>query len=262
MATFRAVTAARPRPVGLVAAVGTFTDLEDALRQSGRTVVRFDAILFEPVLPADRCRRLRRAPWDGIVLSSPRGVPLFLRPVFGRASPKTRRMVAYVAGESTAVEAERLGYTVVRPSDATGSGGILRAVPGGTPLRLLHPRSDVAGPGLARALRSAGHTVVDVVAFRTMTAPSMPGRVRAGLLRAEVVVVSSPSAFRSLRSHLGPRAFRTLARTVAFRGLGPSTEGAVRRAGVRDVAVLDPGPGQRFTPATVGSLLDGRATSD
>jgi uroporphyrinogen-III synthase len=247
--------------VAIAAAAGTLTDLEDALRRTGHPVVRFDALRFQPVLSAARRKELRRATWDGIVVSSPRGLELFLEPVFGSARRGKPNPVAYVAGESTAVGAERLGYTVVRPVGPIGMDGIVRAVPGDRRLRLLHPRSDIAGPKLSRNLRAAGHTVRDVVAFRTMKATSMPSSVRAGFARAGLVVVTSPSALRSLRRHLGPEVFRQLVRAAPFRVLGGTTEKAVRLAGARDIALLDPGPGQRFTPATVGSLFDGRPPS-
>jgi uroporphyrinogen-III synthase len=247
--------------VAIAAAAGTFADLEDALRRTGHPVVRFDALRFEPVLTVGQKRALRTSKWDGIVVSSPRGLELFLEPVFGRASANGPVRVAYVAGESTAVGAARLGYEVVRPVGPIGMDGIVRAIPKTPRLRLLHPRSDVAGPGLTNSLRAAGHTVRDVVAFRTVRAKSMPAAIRSGFRGAGLVVVSSPSAVFSLRRHLGAEAFRSLARKVPFRVLGSTTEKAVRRAGVRSVALLDPGPGQRFTPDTVGSLFDGRSTS-
>jgi uroporphyrinogen-III synthase len=255
------VTNATPTLVAIAAAEGTLTDLEDALRRTGHRVVRFDALRFQPVLTVARRHALRRTHWDGVVVSSPRGLELFLAPVFGPARRGRANPVAYVAGESTAIGAEKLGYEVVRPVGPIGMDGIVRAVPRGRPLRLLHPRSDIAGPQLSRKLRAAGHTVRDVVAFRTLRAASMPAPVRAGFLRAGLVVVSSPSALRSLQRHLGYEAVRRLARSVPFRVLGATTEKAVRRAGGREIGQLDPGPGQRFTPATVGSLFDGRAPS-
>jgi uroporphyrinogen-III synthase len=245
-------------PVAIVAAAGTLMDLESALQSSGIRTVRFEALRFTPCLSSVRRRDLRRARWDGVVVSSPRGLDLFLAPVFGPARKGRANPVAYVAGDSTATAAARLGYAVVRPSGAPGILGIVAAVPGGRRLRLLHPRSDVAGPKLARELRAAGHTVRDVVAFRTVPATHMSAATRRGILGCTVVVVSSPSALRSLRRHLGAVAFRELSARASFRALGETTAQSVRRAGVRAVGLLDPGGGQRFTPATVTSLFDGR----
>jgi uroporphyrinogen-III synthase len=245
-------------PVVIVAAAGTLADLESSLDALHVPSVRFDALRFVPCLPARRLRELRGTPWDGIIVSSPRGLDLFLAPVFGKRRAGTPTPAVYVAGESTAVGAARLGYEVIRPTGAPGMRGILAAIPSGRRLRLLHPRSDVAGPSLARALRAAGHTVQDVVAFRTRTAARMSPATRRGIGAARLVVVTSPSALRSLRRHLGRASFRALADRVPFRALGETTATAVRRAGVRDVGLLDPGPGQAFTPATVTSLFDGR----
>jgi uroporphyrinogen-III synthase len=244
--------------VAIVAAAGTLLDLEQALGEVGVPVVRFDALRFEPCLSVQRQRELRRTDWDGVVVSSPRGLDLFLGPVFGPASSHRPAPVAYVAGESTAAGAARLGYRVVRPVGPPGILGIVSAVPDGRRLRLLHPRSDVAGPKLAVALRANGHTVRDVVAFRTRPASTMTATTRRAISGSDLVVVTSPSALRSLRRHLGPAPFRALAGSVPFRALGETTAAAARRAGVRNVGLLDPGPGQRFTPATVTSLLDGR----
>ncbi|MCI4326449.1 MAG: uroporphyrinogen-III synthase [Thermoplasmata archaeon] len=245
-------------PVAIVAAAGTLVDLESSLRAMGVPSVRFDALRFVPSLSAARRRAIRRTRWDGIIVSSPRGIELFLAPVFGRARDGAATPAVFVAGESTATRTARLGYPAVRPTGAPGIRGILGAVPNDRRLRLLHPRSDVAGPSMARALRAAGHTVHDVVAFRTRAAARMSPATRRGLAGASIVVVTSPSALRSLRRHLGRVRFRALADHVPFRALGETTAAAVRRAGVRDVALLDLGPGQAFTPVTVTSLFDGR----
>jgi uroporphyrinogen-III synthase len=253
------VTAPKGVPVAIATAAGTLTDLEESLRRRGHPVVRFDASRFVPTLSAAELRRLRDDPWDGILVSSPRGLELFLEPVYRSAPKGTRRPVAYVAGEFLAAGAARLGFVVVRPSGPPSLDAIVASVPSARPLRLLHPRSDVAGPALARRLRAKGHTVRDVVAIRTVRATRMPANVRSGFRTAGLLVVSTPPTLAAVRRHLGPEAFRELAATVPFRVLGGATERAARRAGVRDVARLDPGPGQRFTPATVDSLFDGRA---
>lgn len=245
--------------VAIATAAGTLTDLEESLRRTGHPVVRFNASRFVPTLSAAQRRRLRDDTWDGILVSSPRGLELFLEPVYSSAPKGTRRPVAYVAGEYIAVGAARLGFQVVRPTGPPGLDTIVASVPSGRPLRLLHPRSDAAGPALARRLRKKGHTVRDVLAIRTVRATGMAAGVRAGFRRAGLIVISTPPTFAMVRRQLGPRAFRKLAANVPFRVLGSATQQAAQRAGVRDVGQLDPGPGQRFTPATVGSLFDGRA---
>ena len=245
--------------VAIATAEGTLTDLEDALRRTGHSVVRFNASRFVPTLSAAQLRRLRDDTWDGIMVSSPRGLELFLEPVYSSAPKGTRRPVAYVAGEYIATGAAHLGFNVVRPSGPPSLDAIVASVPTARPLRLLHPRSDAAGPALARRLRQKGHTVRDVLAIRTVRATGMPAGVQAGFRRAGLIVISTPPTFAAVRRLLGPRAFRELASNVPFRVLGSATRQAAQRAGVRDVALLDPGPGQRFTPATVASLFDGRA---
>jgi uroporphyrinogen-III synthase len=253
----RAKQRSRSGPILLVAAAGTLVDLELAVRASGAPVVRFDATHFQPCLTTAQKRALRAAAWDGVIVSSPRVLDLFLVPVLGRPPDRRPAPVAYVAGEPTAVGATKLGYPVVRPTGARGVAGIAAAVPTGRRLRLLNARSDAAGPGLARMIRARGHTVRDVVAIRTVVATRMPTAARRAARTARGVVVTSPVGLRSLRRHLGPIPFRELAAEAMFRVLGEATAGAARRAGVRRIGLLDVGPSQAFDPAMVTSLFDG-----
>jgi hypothetical protein len=121
----RAKQRSRSGPILLVAAAGTLVDLELAVRASGAPGVRFDATHFQPCLTTAQKRALRAAAWDGVIVSSPRVLDLFLVPVLGRPPDRRPAPVAYVAGEPTAVDATKLGYPVVRP---TGAG---RRAPGG-----------------------------------------------------------------------------------------------------------------------------------
>ncbi|HXQ93779.1 MAG TPA: uroporphyrinogen-III synthase [Thermoplasmata archaeon] len=244
-------------PVLIVAAAGTLVDLERALRAAGIRTERFDATRFEPCLSPARERRLRSSSWDGVVVSSPRVLDLFLVPVFGRPVPGRPAPVAYVAGEPTAAGAAALGYPVVRPTAAPGLAGIAAAIPSGPRLRILNARSDIAGPGLTRMIRARGHTVLDVVAIRTVVTPNMPASARRAARDARGVVVSSATGLRSLRRHLGREAFRRLALRAPFRVLGETTATAARRLGVGKIDALMAGPSQAFDPATVTSLFDG-----
>jgi uroporphyrinogen-III synthase len=254
------MTASHPGGAGavlIVAAAGTLTELERALRRARIAVERFDATRFELCLSASRKRNLGRPTWDGVVVSTPRVLELFLGPVLGRPTQGQPAPRAYVAGEPTAVGAARLGYVVVRPTGDPGWAGIANAVPAGRRLHLLNARSDAAGPTLTRLIRARGHTVRDVVAIRSVVASRMPLAARRAAKNARGIVVTSLAGLRSLRRHLGPAEFRAVADHAPFRVLDQRILAAARRAGVRRVGLLVPGPRQAFDPAAVPSLFDG-----
>jgi uroporphyrinogen-III synthase len=54
-----------------------------------------------------------------------------------------------------------------------------------------------------------------------------------------VVTFASPSAMEALRSEIGPDLFNRLARAVPAAAMGPTTAGALRKAGWRKVSVAE-----------------------
>ncbi len=185
---------------------------------------------------------------DGVILTSPAAVESFLAPVLPYVWPSEwRRLRYWASGPATARALRRRGGPRATVGSPEGAEGIARAIAGSPPLRLLYPRSDRAGPGLARRLRRAGHRVVEVIAYRHRPARRASDRDRRWAQRADLVVVTSPSAWEGLRRALGPGGIAALRRSARFVALGPTTARSLRAAGLRALTVAPGSSAQRFT---------------
>jgi len=92
-----------------------------------------------------------------------------------------------------------------------------------SPQRILLALADRAAGALADALRSAGHRVTDVVAYRTISqAPD-----RAAIEQADAVLFASGSAVESWVAAVGP------ACPVVAVAIGPSTAAVAERLGLK-----------------------------
>ncbi len=108
--------------------------------------------------------------------------------------------------------------------------------------RVLVVRGDLAGPGLATALRARGAEVDDVVAYRTREAPqSSRVLLRRALATGPVdaVVFTSGSTVRGLVKLAADESIDVLAIPAVC--IGPETGDAARAAGFR-VLAISPGP--------------------
>lgn len=145
------------------------------------------------------------------------------KPRFAAVGPATARAAAEAGLRVDHVASRALGDVLARDLAAQ----MCRK-------RVLLPRSDRARADLPAALRAAGAAVVEVVAYRTLTAaPGDPG-VLQRIERGEVDVISfaSPSAFYSLLDALGAPVLRRVVTTTALASLGPVTTAAIREAGL------------------------------
>ncbi|MGB6501684.1 MAG: uroporphyrinogen-III synthase, partial [Thermoplasmata archaeon] len=134
-----------------------------------------------------------------------------------------------------------------RRAAGDGAAALVRSLLREPHRRLLRFRSGRAGPELARELRRNGHRVVDVVVYRTETTPQPAPALRREIGRADLWVVTSPSALSGLRSTLGPRRFRQLGPSARLVVLGERSRRAARGHGFRHVVVVRPSSPQRFT---------------
>ena len=136
---------------------------------------------------------------------------------------------------------------------------VARAI-GRTPKRrVLYFRSDLAGPGLARRLRSQGHRVVDLVVYRLTSPAPLTSRDRQGLSRVDLLVVTSSSGLSDLRRRLGRSTLSHLAGGTPLVVLGNRSRRVARELGFRRISVAPSTTAQRFTRHLLRELRHARA---
>lgn len=131
-------------------------------------------------------------------------------------------------GAVTAGRLRERGLRVDRiPAEATGAAIAAELTAAGVAgARVLLPRARAGRPELPVALREAGATVDDVALYETVrVAPTV--QAVAGVLASDLVVLTAPSAVRSLADALGSER----AGGVAVVTIGPTTSAAARAAG-------------------------------
>ncbi|MCL3861637.1 uroporphyrinogen-III synthase [Actinotalea sp. K2] len=162
-------------------------------------------------------------------------------------------------GPGTASALDRIGVTPdLVPQGERSARGLLAEFPappvGTDPAatggrgRVLVPHSDLAEPTLADGLRSAGWTVDDVVAYRTLSGPEpteeLRQDVRAGVFHA--VLLSSASTVTNLVELVG-----TPPPTTVVCCIGPRTERAARDHGLPVHVVPDSASAEALVEALV-----------
>lgn len=221
------------RPVLWVASSqGTLLGLEARTARLGVRVHRLVTLRFE-AKPASELREQveRWGPFDTLVVTSPRSVETFVRPVL---SPKERHrpgLEVWAVGSATERALHRLGFRGIRRSDEEGAAPLLTALARPKPRSIVYPRSDRAGRGFAAACRTQRHRVLEVVAYRTVPL-ALSSRDRARLVRGSpTLLVTSPSALSALRSALPLEEFRGWRSRVRVIALGRRTERSARGHG-------------------------------
>lgn len=143
----------------------------------------------------------------------------------GAVGPRTAELVSAVFGR----------VPTVVPDTSTGA-SLGDAVPPGEG-RVLLPRGDLAAGDLDAALEAKGWTPVRVVAYRTVTAPALPGEVLEALAAGaiDLLAFTSASTARGFVELVGDRPWS--GRVVA---IGPVTSAACRELGLEVAAEADP----------------------
>lgn len=241
------------RPVLLVAGPESLPGAETAIRALNRPCTRVTPFAFEPV-PVGKLRRCLEGcalPPTTVVVTSPEAARTFLEPL----ATDLRDCEIIVAGPSTREHVHALGFSRVTEGRPMGERGVVGALDRQRARRVVYPRSDRAGPRLSQQLRSQGHTVLDLVAYRIVPR-AVPRRALARLSTPFTLVVSSPSALSELRRRMGVRQFarfRRMARPLVF---GPKTARALRGHGLRDVRIASaPHSNGSQDGAVLGSVL-------
>ncbi|MGA8409162.1 MAG: uroporphyrinogen-III synthase [Candidatus Acidiferrales bacterium] len=100
---------------------------------------------------------------------------------------------------------------------------------------VLLPRSDRVDDRLPSALREAGATVQEIVAYRTLRPETLDPEILASIRRAEIdaIVFASPSAFHNLAAFVPPAELAKISNQIQFAAIGSITTRALREAGAR-----------------------------
>ncbi len=194
-----------------------------------------------------------------LVLTSPNTVDAVLG---GRRPPVPAgtRVAAVGPGTAAAVAAAGGRVDFLPPGPRYSAHDLLAAWPravadsAGAPAAVLLPASSLADPALADGLRSLGHAVRAVPAYRTVPRPVPAGTVRdLADGRYDAVVVTSGSIARALPPAIHPA-------TAVLCGGAPSAR-AARETGLRVDAVADSPTDDALAAALLGLLADRTAAA-
>jgi uroporphyrinogen-III synthase len=216
-------------------------DFVRQLEAHGASAVVCPASSIRPIAdsaPLDRALRdLRSFHW--LVFTSANAVTAVMDRVraLGLSSVDLRDVRIAVVGDATADALERVGMQPsLRPADFDAA-SLARSLGDVRGLRLLLPRSNIAGRELPALLRQSGGDVVEVMAYETVPDDSDAGLAR--VLRdegADAITFASPSAVRASVEAIGGVAIaRDLLagpRRPTIVCIGPSTELEARAAGL------------------------------
>ncbi|MFZ1023803.1 MAG: uroporphyrinogen-III synthase [Thermoplasmata archaeon] len=246
--------------VVLFSAPGTLAHIDRPLLRAGVRFARITSIQTRPIAPTHWLKRITRAPKPNtVVVTSRIAVCAGIRPwrrAIGRF-PRPLEFWAVGPGTAHALREARI-HQVHRPPTVAAS-AVAQALGRRAGRTIVYFRSDAAGPRLARVLRDQGHSVVDVAVYRLETSPRLTRHALQTLAKAELLIVTSPSALAHLRHSFDRRAFVRLAQTVRLVVLGDHSRRAARKIGFRRVAVAPSTTAQRFTRYLLRELRDAPA---
>ncbi|MGI0130129.1 MAG: uroporphyrinogen-III synthase [Thermoplasmata archaeon] len=244
----------------LFSASRTLAEVDPLLRRAGARLIRVASVEPRPVDPARWLEAIARGPVpDIVVVTSRAAVTAGVIPWRRKSGPFPPTTEFWAVGPGTAHALRQAGMARVHRPRTPGATAIAQALRRQAPQRVVYLRSDVAGPGLARALRAHRHRVIDPIVYRLETPPRLTTRARRDLAAADVLVVTSPSALADLRRRSGPRMFARLTRSTRLVVLGTRSLRAARGHGFRGASLIPPTTAQRFTRRLLRELRDARA---
>lgn len=215
--------------------------LAEPLERLGAEVILLSSVSFSPAADTaaldNAIAELNKFDW--LLLTSQNAVHYFCQRCRERgvALANSRARIGAVGpttAEAARAEGLEAGFVAARH---TGEALAEELGPELRGKRVLLPRSGHAGDALPAALRAAGATVDEVVAYRTVAPEtSSDGVGPAALAAAHVVVFASPSAARHFVEHVGPEMLENLRGSAAIAAIGPTTSAALRDLGL-DAAI-------------------------
>ncbi|HEU4613179.1 MAG TPA: uroporphyrinogen-III synthase [Kofleriaceae bacterium] len=240
-----------------------------ALAPLGLDVVAMPVTRTVP--PADRdalARALDEGEYAAIVVASPRAVHELARAVGSLAGIRTTLPElpdVWAVGPATKRALDIAKLPAQLPAGVRDGAELARHMVASRSLagrRVLVPRAEEGRTDIREILRAAGAEVVDVVAYRTVAlAPDDPllGEGADLLVRgaAAICAVFAPSQVSALAAAIDARQHALPALITRFCAIGETTAGALRAAGVAEVAVAD-APTPEGMARAVGSVYPTR----
>lgn len=237
-------------------------ELVDMLEERGADAIQAPTIRIAPAEdPAALDRACAEAgTYDWIVFTSANAVDYFMQRVLENGDVRDLKGVRLCAiGPSTAQHLSRYGLRVdLTPDEARSEAVIeaLRATGEVKGARVLLPRADLARDGLADELRDAGAEVSEVIAYRTMLAPTERDDdqdIYRMLLDRQIdaVTFTSASTVRNFVKMFGEEQAADLLRTTVVASIGPVTAEAAQQLGIETTVMPE-----RYTiPDLVDALV-------
>jgi uroporphyrinogen-III synthase len=211
----------------------------EALRARGAEIISLPLIRIAP--PRDSTHldsALRQlASFDWLVFTSQNAVQAvsYRLAELGISPPETLTSPRVAAvGSATADAAVRAGFSVAYAGEGGTAADLVNEL--ANDLRgqgVLLPRSDRAASSVVKQLRNLGATVVDVMAYRTLSITEVDSTKREIVARADAILFFSPSAVEAFLSLIKSGALNSLRDNVAVGAIGPVTDSALREAGLR-----------------------------
>ncbi len=240
------------RPAGQAVA------LLDALAEAGVDAVNVPAIeirMAEAGGPLDDAvAAVGNGDW--VVVASANGARAALA-AFERTGSHASTTLWAAVGEATAEVLAAAGVSVsFVPSVATGE-TLAAELPVAAGDRVLVPRADIAGPGLAAALRERGAETTDIVAYRTEEGPLESRPLLEQALDdgpGDALVLTSGSTARGILALAADESVRERLRLTPVVAIGEPTAAAARAEGFASVVVA-PSPAAPALAAFIAESL-------
>jgi uroporphyrinogen-III synthase len=218
------------------------------------------------ILPPEPGGRLDEAlrrieQYDRVVVTSANGARACLARAraLGLDLARVRRVRWAAVGPATAAVLRDAGVPVTAVPSRYLTEAIAGEIGGVAGARILLPRTDAAGPALARSLRARGAEVEEVTAYRTVLAPPRSRARLRSLVAArhvDTVIFTSASTVRGLVRLLGDETGALREMTIAC--IGPVTAAAVVEEGFHPAVVA----AEHTADGLVDALLAGYYAAD
>lgn len=190
---------------------------------------------------------------DVVCLTSVHAVDAVVNALRVASGLDARVLAGYVVGAVGSATADRLLERLGVRADVIGAGSgadlASELAPYGSG-SVLYPSSDRADSSLADAFATYGRAIDQVVSYRVVNRALGPDEV-ASVMRADAVVVASPSAAESLAQSVAPDRWPHVV------ALGPRSADAARACGCGEITVAS----RPTLPALLGALEDLRVRS-